>query len=66
MGERALDMVIKNRKVRPFVVLLKKHEKRFRFRFFFVDFPSFWWSGGGYGSATVTGRFILFLVKRPQ
>jgi len=64
-------MVIKNWKVRPFVVLLKKHEKlcfRFRFVFFFYlvfVFPSFWWSGGGYGSATVTGRFI-FLVKTPQ
>lgn len=34
---------------------------------FFCIFPSFWWSGGGYGSATVTGRyFFFFLVKRPQ
>lgn len=37
---------------------------------FFCSFPSFWWSGGGYGSATVTGRyfffFLFFLVKRPQ
>lgn len=69
-GRAGIDMVIKNWKVRPFVVLLKKHEKRFRFRFFFCSFPSFWWSGGGYGSATVTGRyfffFLFFLVKRPQ
>jgi len=36
---------------------------------FFCSFPSFWWSGGGYGSATVTGRYFFsffFLVKRPQ
>jgi len=26
---------------------------------FFFSFPSFWWSGGGYGSATVTGRYFF-------
>lgn len=69
-GWAGIDMVIKNWKVRPFVVLLKKHEKRFRFRFFFVVFLHF---GGAeedmaarLSLVVISFSFFFFLVKRPQ
>jgi hypothetical protein len=36
----------------------------FDFDFFLFSFPSFWWSRGGYGSATVTGRFSFFFDRK--